>query len=376
MLDGFCERITDLGVARFHLSIAVLHPLLRAESLTWRRGRSSEAYSFPHRDEERVEWTTSPLRHMIDTGTLRLRRRLVGAEAVLDFPVLREFRDAGLTDWIALIFSFGWSPKGDLGNELGVALSIATDRPDGWAAADLSVIEELAGAFALATKATTSYGRTRDLLATYLGEDPADRVMRGAIRRGATTRLDAVILYADLRGFTRLAEATDPDVVANRLGAYLDAMGGPVEAAGGQILKFLGDGLLAVFLPSPNVGRPAQCQRALAAAQAILARIATLKAEAENRAEPTLPVDIALHEGEVLYGNVGTERRLDFTVIGRAVNEAARLEGLCRKLMTNLAISDSFRRAAGSEGRSFVALGRHLLQGVDEAREVFTVAPA
>jgi adenylate cyclase len=214
------------------------------------------------------------------------------------------------------------------------------------------------------------------MLATYLGQDVADHLMRGRIRRGTAARMQAMILFADLRGFTAFSNVAAAECVAQRLDAYLEAMGDPVEAGGGQILKFLGDGLLAIFVAAADEDAQSGAARALSAAKAMLARVGSLNEAAAARGEPQLPLDVALHNGEVLYGNVGTGRRLDFTVIGRAVNEAARLERLCRDVDAHLLISDTFRRSAGALGRGFVSLGRHSLPGVAGAREIFTTRVA
>jgi len=166
---------------------------------------------------------------------------------------------------------------------------------------------------------------------------------------------------------------TPPATVAERLNAYLDCMGAPVEEQGGQILKFLGDGLLAVFMAHDKLEQTTVCAAALDAAEDILQRVTALNTGAPAKADRTLSVDIALHKGQVLYGNVGTSQRLDFTVIGPAVNEAARLEGLCRDLGANLLISSSFYAEAGPAQARMVSLGQHRLRGVREARELFTL---
>jgi adenylate cyclase len=253
--------------------------------------------------------------------------------------------------------------------------SWATDRPGGWSASELAVIEELVGTLALDVQSSSGLTTTRDVLATYLGADAADRVLAGHVRRGSVGRFAAVILAADLRGFTDFAEATAPEEVTRRLNGYFDCMGEAIAAAGGEILKFMGDGLLAVFLPQDEAGRPAVAAAALAAAREILARVAAVNEAESTAGHPALALDVALHEGDVTYGNVGTADRLDFTAIGPAVNEATRLESLCKALGRNLLISDSFVRAAPALRPQLQSLGLHRLRGVREPREVFTAEP-
>ena len=202
-------------------------------------------------------------------------------------------------------------------------------------------------------------------------------------------RVNAFILYADLRGLTDFADATPPEEVTRRLNAYFDCLKEPIAKARGEILKFMGDGVLALFLTGEGGsgggggdddggsgearrGRAAIAAAALDAAEEILARAATLDEAEAAASHPPLGLDIALHEGEVTYGNVGTEDRLDFTVIGPAVNEASRLEGLCKELGLALLVSDSFAEASPGVRARLRSVGRHRLRGVREEREVFT----
>ncbi len=376
LFEDFCRRLAGASfpLARGFLSSATLHPLRRADSLTWRRGRGAEPAEFEHADMGDVWWLASPFHYMLTTRTRRLHRRLEGADAVLDFSVLAEFRDAGLTEWLALIYGFGWALERREGEQLGVVLSWATDRAGGWTAAELGALEELSGTLALAVKGSSTHGTARNVLATYLGGDAADRVIAGQVRRGSVARIAAFILNADLRGFTDFAEITPPVEVTRRLNLYFDCIGEPIRGAGGEILKFLGDGVLAVFLPASARERETVAAATLAAAHDILARVERLNADEVAAGRPALGLDVALHEGGVTYGNVDTADRLDFTAIGPAVNEAARLEGLCKELGRHLLISDSFVRAAPALRPRLQSLGRHRLRGVREAREVFTSA--
>jgi len=379
LFDGFCGRLTAAGVpiARGFLSIAGLHPLRRAYSLTWSDGGIVETTDFGHATMATAVWQASPFRHMLETKTRRLHRRLVGDDAVLDFEVLREFRDAGMSEWLALMYGFGWTASLPATNQFGVVLSWTTStavgRANGWSALELAAIEELSGTLALAIKGNTAPAAAHDLLAAYLGDDAADRVSAGQVQRGSVSRIAAAILCADVRGFTNFAEETAPEEVTRRLNGIFDCLGDPVRAAGGEILKFLGDGVLAVFLPPDGANVAAVTPAALAAAREILARVEALNATETAAGNPALGLDIALHAGEVTYGNIGTADRLDFTVIGPAVNEAARLEGLCKVLGKPILISKSFVQAAQGVRESLVSVGRHPLRGVREAHEVFTI---
>jgi adenylate cyclase len=370
-LDGFSRRLVEAGVplARGYASFATLHPLLWASGITWQGGRIVDAIDLRYGYEREAAWRDSPFRTMIETRARRMRRRL-GNGAALDYPVLREFRDAGLTDWLALRYAFGWTVEQAQVGELGAIFSWATDRPGGWSDADLGVLEELSGTFALAIKATVGQRATHDLLATYLGRDAAERVFVGQVQRGSVERRAAFILYADLRGFTDFTETAAPEEVTRRLNDVFECIGTPVRDAGGEILKFLGDGLLAVFLPGDRADADV-ATAVLTAARGILDRIQRLNTEERKAGNPALALDIALHRGAVTYGNVGTADRLDFTVIGPAVNEASRLEGLCKEVGRHLLISESFVQAAPALRMQLRSLGHHRLRGVREAREVF-----
>ena len=379
LFDGFCGRLAAAGVpiARGFLSIAGLHPLRRAYSLTWHDGRIAEVTDFGHATMATAVWQTSPFRHMLETKTRRLHRRLLGDDAVLDFEVLREFRDAGMSEWLALMYGFGWSVALPATNQFGVVLSWTTSaavgRGNGWSAMELAAIEELSGTLALAIKGNSAPVAARDLLVAYLGGDAADHVSAGQVQRGSVSRIAAAILCADVRGFTNFAEETVPEEVTRRLNGIFDCLGDPVRAAGGEILKFLGDGVLAVFLPSDGANMAIVTPAALAAAREILARVEALNATETAAGNPPLGLDIALHAGEVTYGNIGTADRLDFTVIGPAVNEAARLEGLCKELGTPILISRSFVQAARGVRDQLLSVGRHPLRGVREPQDVFTI---
>ena len=379
LFSGCCSRLAGAGVpiARGFLSIGGLHPLRRAHSLTWEYGRIVEIVDFGHATMSTTLWQESPFRSMLENETRRLHRRLWGEDPLLDFPVLREFRDAGMSEWLALMYGFGWDTPRSEASQFGVVMSWTTSakvgRSNGWSSLELAAIEEISSTLALAAKGGSAPVITRDLLAAYLGDDPADRVVSGQVQRGSVTRLMAAIVYADLRGFTGFADKTGPEEVIRRLNGIFDCLGEPVREAGGEILKFLGDGALAVFLPRDGLDMAAVTAAALTSGCQILERVEKLNAIEEAAGNVALGLDIALHAGEVTYGNIGTSDRLDFTVIGPAVNEATRLEALCKDLETPLLISGAFAKSATGLQSQFRSLGRHRLRGVKEAQEVFAI---
>jgi adenylate cyclase len=250
----------------------------------------------------------------------------------------------------------------------GVAIAISTDRPAGFKDPEIAAFDALLPALGLASY---RYGLARtvgEVLGVYLGPRTATRVLAGDVRRGMGRAITAAILLADLRGFTWITGREDPLRVVGWLDEHLEVVGGPIAEQHGEVLKFMGDGLLAVFTADePETSESDGCARALAAAEAALARNDALNNARRTRGEPALDLDLVLHHGEVIYGNVGAARRLDFTVVGRAVNEASRMEQLCEELGCNLLLSAPF---AALCGRETVSLGHHVLRGVRGELEV------
>lgn len=376
LLAEFADRLVAAGlpVARGNLSLETLHPELRGYSFVWRRGEGiANSDAFAHDEADRPEFAQSPFLHMLTNRLRRMHRRLDGPREALEFPIFRDFQDQGMTEWYGATFPFGWSAEASSRGEFGMITTWTADAPGGFGEAGLALLEGLVAVFALAVKSTITRDIADAVVTTYLGPDAGRRVLSGEIRRGTTETIRAVVFYADLRGFTRLADTVPRDQLIGMLDDYLERIAQPVEARGGQVLKFLGDGLLATF-PLDGPDTEAVCGTALAAAREALDLVAAMNAERAAAGRPVMALDVALHMGEVLYGNVGSARRLEFTVIGPTVNEAARIEALCDELQVNLLTSESFFRAGRGCGGVLVSLGRHGLRGVSEPQELYTVA--
>jgi class 3 adenylate cyclase len=208
-------------------------------------------------------------------------------------------------------------------------------------------------------------------LEAYLGRRSAARVVASPLRRTVGETIQAALLYADLRGFTALSESHPPDAVIAALDAWFDRIAGAVHAFGGEVLKFIGDGVLAIFPVAGALSRAAACDAALRAAQAARIGMAHLDAARAGQGLPQLPFGAALHVGEIYWGNIGAADRLDFTAIGPAVNLVSRLEGLCRPLERTILVSGTL---AAETGAALVPLGRHALRGIAEPCAVFAVA--
>ncbi|HKF61503.1 MAG TPA: adenylate/guanylate cyclase domain-containing protein [Dongiaceae bacterium] len=235
---------------------------------------------------------------------------------------------------------------------------------------DESTLLYEAARFAVAPLAALAMRSTlAALLEAYLGRRSAAQVLAGHLRRETGETIRAVLLYGDLRGFTQFSEAMAPEAVVAALDAWFDRIAGAVHAFGGEVLKFIGDGVLAIF---PIGERPASsaCDAALSAVRAARAGMAHLDQARAKQDLPPLPFGLALHLGEMLWGNIGTADRLDFTAIGPAVNLVVRLEGLCRPLGRSVLISGA---VAAETHAQLVALGEHELRGIAAPCGVFTL---
>jgi adenylate cyclase len=245
-------------------------------------------------------------------------------------------------------------------------LGWAGTRP--FAPAELGRLREVARFVAAPLSALAARAALTALLEAYLGRRSAARVQAGALRRGSGETIRAALLYADLRDFTALSEATEPAVMIAALDAWFDRVAGAVHAFGGEVLKFIGDGMLAIF---PVTAAPAEaCAAALRAVAAARAGMAHLDRVRQAQGLPPLPFGAALHLGEMLWGNIGAADRLDFTAIGPAVNLVSRLEGLCRPLGRSVLISGA---VAALTTTPLVPLGEHVLRGIQTPCAVFTL---
>ncbi|HWA50061.1 MAG TPA: adenylate/guanylate cyclase domain-containing protein [Dongiaceae bacterium] len=369
LFDGFVAHLVTHGVdlRRAYVGMSTRHPLIRAFDFTWESEEEKLAQAvFDHGWSRSAAWTDSPLRHMILSDLPRMRRKLQGPDAVRDFPLFEELAERGITEWYAAVNGFEADQSVQSAATLGMACSWATADPAGFSAANLELIDRLFPIFAVSVKAAVMPTITRALLGAYLGEDAAARVWSGATNRGSIERVEAAILFSDLRGFTAFAEQADSDLVMSTLNRYFDLVGAAIVAEGGHILKFMGDGILATFAePDMNV-----CEQALRAARTAV-RAVTSTAEPEVR---SFDLGIALHKGEVMYGNVGTPDRLDFTMIGPAVNEAARMEKLTKSFGCAILASDSFQAALEESRDLLMPVGAHPLSGLSAPRPLYRVA--
>jgi adenylate cyclase len=378
LFAGFCQRLLAAGLPlwRAYAATATLHPQMNGYGYTWRRDLSGvQPEQYGQHGENVSRWLESPLYDLIrrrreGEDVTRLRRRLEQGPEQRDFPALREYFAAGATDYVARLFPFG--RDGDRSRGSGIVYSFIADSEGGFSDEQAALLDATLPALSLAMKADVGHVIASGLLETYLGHDAGRRVHEGAIERGSATRLKAVLWYADIRGFTGITDATPGPIVIDMLNEVFEALTATLRARGGQVLKFIGDAMLATF--SLEEGDPAPtCRRALDAALEATQRLDASNATRAAAGLPVAMVDLALHLGEVFYGNVGAVDRLDFTVIGPAVNEVARIEALCEPLGRQVLVSADFVAAAQDFGGRLQSLGRHCLRGVGEPKEIFAL---
>ncbi len=385
-LTSYCARIYGAGfpMQRVQIGMDTLHPRYGSHTFVWQPGSRAMIRSHERSMISQEMYLRSPVYFMRTRGLSQLRRRL-DQDDLEDFLLFPELRAEGYTEYAACLVPYdpaqleAIARKTDSAGEAadsgravdGIFFSCATRCSGGFDHGQLDQVTATLPYLAISLKSRLTYDVASTVLGTYLGGDAGHRVLNGTIERGSGQAIRAVIWFSDLRGFTKLTDTLPRDDLIAVLNDYLEAMARPVQDKNGQILKFMGDGLLAVF---DLTGRDeaAVCRDALEAAAQLRREFPTFNAQRRKAGKPTMDFGLALHLGEVLYGNIGASERLDFTVVGPAVNEASRIQALCRPLDRNVLVSSAFREAAGDKGTRLEPLGSHQLRGVASARELFT----
>lgn len=375
IMGSVCERLAGLGVPllRAQVGLDTLHPLLGGRMFRWWRGEGVSVSEFGREAYAASSslWVQSPYHHLLATGESLYRFRYPSPDGTYPFPVLADLVEHGVTDYIACVQPLGHPAR--FGELDCIFSSWSSDAPGGFAAGDVARIEAVGPFLAAALTAAAVRQITRTIVETYLGRDAGERVLRGAIERGVTETIRAVLWFSDLKGFTSMVDAIEPALVMPLLNDHAEPQVAAIHAHGGTVLKFIGDGILAIFPVGDDTAEA--CGRALAAAEQAFAALAEVNARRAAAALPTTDAYLALHVGEVSYGNIGGQDRLDFTVIGPAVNEAARMSAMCRSLGQDIIVSQVFADAAPSSRARLVPLGSHTLRGVSRAQALFALDP-
>ena len=366
-LEDFAVRLrrARVPVWRLNLHLPPLHPLILGRIYQWLDGEARPIEILRSRDaHDRLAFHHSPVAIVFRSG-LAVRRHLAGPDADIDFPLLEELRDRGATDYYLL-------PLDLLAGQRKGAIGFTTREPEGFSADAVSIIEHILPALNAIADVFATRLILNDTLDVYVGPEATQRILRGEITLGTGRSIGAAIWYTDLRGFTSLSETLDREVVLGVLNDYFACMVPVVQAAGGEILKFMGDALLAIFKFETR-SREETCLAVLDAALKAVDAMEALNVKRAAAALPPMEAGVALHVGDVVFGNIGAGSRLDFTVIGPAVNLAARIETLCRDLGERILVSERFASLAG-EGLEL--LGRHGFRGVAAQHELYRPARA
>jgi adenylate cyclase len=357
-------RFRDCGLLLTRLSVVVrtLHPQIAVTGYAW-NGETDEMSEFTgdHQSQSRASYQRSPVRQIFE-GSPGIRRKLLDPDCPRDFPILEDLDAEGVTDYLILPVPFS--------DGRSYSCSWATKASDGFTDEHLARIRQLMPAFSLVLEILATRTIARNLMDTYLGHSAGARVLDGEIYRGVNETINAVIWVSDLRGFTRLSDEFAPPVVLGILNDHFERIVSAVTSHRGEVLKFMGDSVLAIF-PITSFENPEDAVDA-ALASARLARNKIADGNQERLAKGLRAIDygIALHLGEVVYGNIGGQERLDFTVIGPAVNQTSRIEALCKTLSRNLLVSSAIAETSGKELES---VGLQVLRGMREPQEIFAV---
>jgi adenylate cyclase len=372
LLEGFCSRAAAAGVplARVILFIDTLHPIHEGRAFRWERDKPQATiteYGRTSEGEALERWRTSPFFRMLTDGESTLRRR-IPAEGDLEFPMFAEMRQSSMTDFLAIIDRF--AEDGAIGEMDCVYSAWTTDRAEGFADEEIEALKRLAPFLGLAIKSASLARIAATLVETYLGRDAGRRVLRGRIERGVADRIKTVLWFSDLRNYTRISDSAPPEEIIPLLNDYAEAVVSSIHDHAGDVLKLIGDGVLAIF---PAEERGQACAAALEAAGAAQEAVAALNARRFEKGLPATEMYLGLHIGEVFYGNIGSKDRLDFTVVGPAVNEVSRIAAMCRSVDQPILISAAFAESCAEQSKTFASVGRFALRGVGRPQELFTL---
>lgn len=347
LLGGVCLRLMGAGVPleRVHLSYRTLHPSTESVSLVWTPNEPVRSMEHMHGASSGPNWRRSPFYFMIQNDLTAIRRRLVGPAALRDFAVLDDLEQEGMTDYLALMVRFRETPNDDAAaHGGGIVTSFATKRPNGFTDADISALLRVKQRLGVAAKMAIRNQIATNIVNTYLGPRAGEEVLSGRIRRGDGRTIHAVVWYSDLRGSSSLADSMPSSRYIALLNGYFECAAGAVIQAGGEVLNYIGDGVLGIF-PIDGASDAEAAASALEAAVEARRRLTDVNENLAAMGAAPLNFGVALHVGDVVFGNIGSGTRLAFTTIGAAVNEVARLEELTKALDAPVLMSGEFKAA-------------------------------
>ncbi|KQT41986.1 hypothetical protein ASG43_17030 [Aureimonas sp. Leaf454] len=376
-----CVRLQAIGVpvARARLTWPTLHPLFRAETVLWRHGEETQFQQFNHQEDRSDAWTNSPIAWMVEHEVTVMRRRLTGRDPLLDFPLVEDLHAEGYTDFVAIRTALAEGPpvleSGQ--SNFGIYVTWTTERPAGFTDEDIDALQRVQRAFAVACKTAIQPQMTANITNTYLGPTVAREVLAGQIQLGSGSLTHALVWFSDLRNALHYSEMLDEGSYLELINQYFGVVATAAIDAGGEVLAFIGDAVLAIFpIKASASGAPDPAsileatEAGMLAAREALAGGAALNARRVADGLGPIRFGIAMNIGDVRFGNIGTPRRLSFSVIGATVNEVARIEKLTKTLGSQVLAT-----AAVAEGHpeAWAPVGSHLLVGLQEEMPLFAL---
>jgi adenylate cyclase len=376
LIRGFCERCRaeGLDLSRAMVFIDTLHPIFEGRGFRWNDTATNESDAFEYGSTEQGEnaqnWRRSVFYHMLENGQGELSLDLAEG-AAQNFGMIDELAAKGHKHFVSYVHQFG--EAGTMGQMDCVYSYWTTRRDDGFGEQGMAALRDLVPVLGLAIKSAAQADIAKTLGRVYLGRDASEQVLRGRIMRGVTERINAVLWFSDLRGSTAISEGMDPSEIIPFLNDYAQASIDAIHEAGGEVLKLIGDGVLGMFT---HDNLAVAKRAALRAEHRFRRNMRALNARRAADQRPVTTAHVGLHVGEVFYGNIGSEDRLDFTVVGPAVNEVSRIASMCRSVERELLTSSAFRSGLDAAGRNYlVSTGRFALRGISRAQELYTLDP-
>jgi adenylate cyclase len=360
VVSHFCDGLIEAGIPLWRANIGqrYANPLLIAWGVVW-TPENTESYDVTHERMLTDGYIGSSFEYINDNRK-PLHKSLRNLDAEKDHSSYIEYAEQGGTDYYATLLYYG---DGSLHG-----CTFATQAKDGFSPEHLAMIEDALPALSSAMEPITMRKSTKSLLRTYLGDGPSQAVWNGTIRRGERTTLEAVVMFTDLRGFTALSDTASEEDLFEALNGYFDVVVQAVEEMNGDVLKFMGDGILSIFAITDPSDRTHQCHQAVSAARKALSDLAVLNENREKMNKPKLDIGIGINAGPVSYGNIGSQDRLDFTVLGGAVNVASRIEGLTKSIGQRVLATKSVTESCPE---NFVSCGLHDVRGLALPVEIF-----
>ena len=369
LADGVANKLCDSGVPllRLHLTVRIVHPIYSGTAVTWNREGEIDLNSFTPADGQSDDWMQSPLRYMLENGMYEYHHVFDEEGRNEPFPLFNELKGRGGTSYFANITAFG-DPETALEREDGFIISWVTNHPGGWSQEELNNLKKLQATMAIAIRWAMTQRLAENILNSYFGKGVGGRLLSGQVRLGDGEDINAIIWFSDLRSSTRLAETMGKDSFLDLLNDFLGCMVTAVEEARGEVLSYIGDSVLAIF-PYEIYEDPSDAAEvALNAALLACSNVDALNEQRKARGEAPIQFGIGLHPGVVMFGNIGTRTRLNFSVVGSAVNEAARVTDMCRDLNERLLVTDKFKRMTS---REWISKGEYQFRNVKSKMELW-----